>query len=308
MATLDVVLLLALSAIWGSSFIFIRWLVPLIGPVATADLRMLIAGVALMLFFLAARIRPGWRKNVGHFLVIGLLNSAIPFVLYSAAALVLPAAMEAIFNSMSPMFGAVFSAIWLSERLTPRKAAGLVLGVAGVVTMSSLGGLRFDLGTTLAVIACLLAPLCYGLAGVYIRKRASHVRPLAVAGGSQLLGGLALFPAIAAAPPRMAAVDTHVAIVVVAFALLCSAVAYVIYYKLIADVGATRALTVTFLIPVFAMVWGLLFLREPVTWSMILGAAVILAGTYLVSGKGLARRRSAPTGPEVRRQGSAKVY
>jgi len=132
---------------------------------------MLIAGVALALFFLAARIRPGWRKNLRHFLVIGVLNSAIPFALYSAAALVLPAAMEAIFNSMSPMFGAVFSAIWLGEKLTARKSAGLVLGVAGVVAMSSLGGLAFDLGTTLAVIACVLAPLCYGLAGVYIRKR-----------------------------------------------------------------------------------------------------------------------------------------
>ena len=286
MAAVDVVLLLALSAIWGSSFIFIRWLAPLIGPVATADLRMLIAGIALVLFFLAARIRPGWRKNARHFLVIGLLNSAIPFVLYSAAALVLPAAMEAIFNSMSPMFGAVFAAIWLGEKLTARKAVGLALGVVGVAAMSSLGGLRLDLGTALAVIACVLAPLCYGLAGVYIRKRASGVRPIAVAGGSQLFGGLALAPFIAAAPPSAAALDARVGIIVVAFALLCSAIAYVIYYKLIADVGPTKALTVTFLIPLFAMAWGRLLLGEAVTWSMILGAAVILAGTWLVAARG----------------------
>jgi drug/metabolite transporter (DMT)-like permease len=286
MATLDVVLLLALSAIWGSSFIFIRWLAPLIGPIATADFRMLIAGIALVIFFLAARIRPEWRKNARHFLVIGLLNSAVPFVLYSAAALVLPAAMEAIFNSMSPMFGAIFAAIWLGEKLNARKTAGLVLGVAGVVTMSSLGGLHFDLVTALAVSACVLAPLCYGLAGVYIRKRAAGIRPIAVAGGSQLFGGLALLPFIAAAPPTASAVDARVGMIVVVFALLCSAVAYVIYYKLIADIGPTKALTVTFLIPVFAMAWGLLFLRETVTWSMILGAAVILLGTYLVAAKG----------------------
>lgn len=107
MRMVDVLLLLALSAIWGSSFIFMRHLAPLIGPVATADMRMFLAGVFLALFFLVTRFRPGWRQNWKHFLLIGLLNSAIPFVLYSAAALYLPASMEAIFNSMSPMFGAI---------------------------------------------------------------------------------------------------------------------------------------------------------------------------------------------------------
>jgi drug/metabolite transporter (DMT)-like permease len=286
MPTRDVVLLLVLSAIWGSSFIFIRYLAPIIGPVATADLRMLIAGIALALFFLAARVAPGWRKNFRHFLVIGLLNSAIPFVLYSMAALVLPAAMEAIFNSMSPMFGAIFAAIWLGEKLTARKIVGLALGVSGVVAMSSLGGLRFDLETSLAVAACVLAPLCYGLAGVYIRTRASGVRPLAVAGGSQLLGGLALLPFVAVFPPAASSIDGRLALLVVAFAILCSGVAYIIYYKLIADIGPTKALTATFLIPVFSMGWGLLLLGEPVTGSMVLGAVIILAGTYLVAAHG----------------------
>jgi drug/metabolite transporter (DMT)-like permease len=283
MATIDLVLLLVLSAIWGSSFIFIRYLAPIIGPVATADARMLIAGVALVLFFLATRFKPEWKKNARHFLVIGLLNSAIPFVLYSVAALVLPAAMEAIFNSMSPMFGAVFAALWMNEKLTALKIVGLVLGVGGVVTMSSLGGLRFDLQTTLAVIACVLAPMCYGLAGVYIRTRASGAKPMAIAGGSQLFGGLALLPFVAVFPPAASSVDARIALIVITFALACSAVAYLIYYKLIADIGPTKALTVTFLIPVFAMLWGLALLREAVTWSMIVGAAIILVGTYLVA-------------------------
>ncbi len=282
MATVDVVLLLVLSGIWGSSFIFIRFLAPIIGPVATADARMLLAGVALALFFLATRFKPEWRKNAWHFLVIGLLNSAIPFVLYSVAALVLPAAMEAIFNSLSPMFGAVFAALWMNEKLTPRKIAGLVLGVGGVVTMSSLSGLRFNVQTGLAIAACVLAPMCYGLAGVYIRTRVSGVKPMAIAGGSQLFGGLALLPFVAIFPPAAASVDLRIALIVLAFALACSGVAYLIYYKLIADIGPTKALTVTFLIPVFAMFWGLLLLHEAVTWSMIVGAAVILAGTYLV--------------------------
>ena len=305
-ATIDILLLLALSAIWGSSFIFMRYLAPIIGPVATADARMLLAGVALVLFFLAARFKPEWRKNARHFLIIGLLNSAIPFVFYSLAALVLPAAMEAIFNSMSPMFGAVFAALWMNEKLTARKIVGLVLGVGGVVTMSSLGGLRFDLRTALAVIACVLAPMCYGLAGVYIRTRASGAKPMAIAGGSQLFGGLALLPFVAVFPPASSSIDARIALIVVAFALVCSGVAYLIYYKLIADIGPTRALTVTFLIPVFAMLWGLSFLREAVTWSMIVGAIIILVGTYLVAAGGRSRTsapRASTAGVREKKQG-----
>jgi drug/metabolite transporter (DMT)-like permease len=294
---IDVLLLLALSAIWGSSFIFMRYLAPVIGPVATADMRMFLAGVFLALFFIVTRFKPEWRKNWKHFLLIGLLNSAIPFVLYSAAALYLPASMEAIFNSMSPMFGAIFGAIWLGERFTARKVAGLLLGIGGVVVMSSLGRLPGGLATVLAIVACIIAPMCYGLAGVYIKRKASSVKPMAIAGGSQLLGGLALMPFLFIAPPAASAVTPRVALIVVAFALLCSAIAYLIYYRLIADVGPTKALTVTFLIPVFAMLWGLLFLGETVTWSMGLGAAIILAGTFLVT----APRREASTKGSVSR-------
>ena len=293
----DVLLLLALSASWGSSFIFMRHLAPLIGPVATADMRMFLAGVFLALFFLVTRFRPGWRQNWKHFLLIGLLNSAIPFVLYSAAALYLPASMEAIFNSMSPMFGAIFGAIWLDERLTVRKIAGLLLGIGGVVVMSSFGRLPGGLPTALAILACIIAPMCYGLAGVYIKRKASGAKPMAIAGGSQLIGGLALMPFVFISPPAASAITPRIALIVIAFALLCSAVGYIIYYRLIADVGPTRALTVTFLIPVFAMLWGSLFLGEVVTWSMGLGAAIILAGTYLV----IAPRRKAPEGAGVNR-------
>jgi drug/metabolite transporter (DMT)-like permease len=293
MTITSVLLLLLLSAIWGSSFIFIRYLAPLIGPVATADFRMLLAGIALVLFFLATRFTADWRKNWKHFLIIGLTNSALPFVLYSAAALVLPASMEAIFNSLSPMFGALFAALWLGERLTARKIVGLALGIAGVIAMSSLAGLSPGLSTILAVAACILAPLCYGLAGVYIKRSASGVKPMAIAGGSQLLGGIALMPFLLAAPPARASFSPAVAGIVVVFALLCSGIAYIIYYRLISDIGPTRALTVTFLIPVFAMGWGILLLGETITWSMALGAAIILAGTYLVTTRG--KRRATQT-------------
>jgi drug/metabolite transporter (DMT)-like permease len=274
--------LLALSAIWGSSFIFMRYLAPILGPVVTADMRVLIAGAALAGFFAVTRFKPEWRENWKHFLVIGMVNSGIPFILYSFAALYLPASLEAILNSTAPLFGAVFSAIWLAERLTLRKIAGLALGIAGVALVSSLGGFERSPMSWLALAACLLAPACYGLAGVYIRKRAASVRPMATAGGSQLAAGLVLLPLVFFFPPA-GPVTLSVGALTACFALLCSAVAYILYYRLIADVGPTRALTVTFLIPVFAMVWGALFLGERITPSMIGGAAVILAGTWLIA-------------------------
>jgi len=285
MTPVDILLLGTLSAIWGGSFIFMRYLAPLIGPVATADSRMLLAGIVLVAAFAAARYRAGWRRNARHFLVLGVLNSAVPFLLYSLAALVLPASLEAIFNALSPMFGAVFAALWLGERLTARKATGLALGVAGVVFTSGFSGVALDARTGLAMAGCLLAPACYGLSGVYLSKRAAGVPSLAIAGGSQRCGGLALLPFLFAWPPGPAPLELRIVLVVVAFALLCNALAYLIYYRLMATVGPTRALTVTFLVPVFSMAWGWLFLREPVTWGMATGAAVILAGTWLVVGR-----------------------
>jgi drug/metabolite transporter (DMT)-like permease len=201
--------------------------------------------------------------------------------------------MEAIFNSMSPMFGAIFAALWLGEMLTARKVIGLVLGIAGVVVTSSLGTVTVSVITVLAIAACLLAPACYGLAGAYIKKRASAVPSRAIAGGSQLLGGIALMPFLLVSPPPLSALNATVVLLVIAFAVLCSAVAYLIYYKLIADVGPTKALTVTFLIPIFAMLWGVLFLHEAVTVSMAAGAAIILAGTFLVAAPG---KKPAPAG------------
>lgn len=281
MGALDVAFLLAVSAIWGSSFMFMRYLAPAVGPAFTADMRTLIAGIILGLFFLIIRFRPGWRRNAGHFVVIGLLNAGIPALLYSLAALSLPASVEAILNALSPLFGAVFSAIWLGERFTVRKILGLALGLAGVALVTGLGTGPGETTTLLSVAACVLATVCYGLAGVYIRKRASHVKPMAVAGGSQLAAGLIMLPLVFLAPPPAAEL-IRVAPVILVFALLCNAVAFLMYFRLISSAGPTKALTVTFLIPVSGMVLGALVLLEPVTGWMIIGTLVILAGSALV--------------------------
>jgi drug/metabolite transporter (DMT)-like permease len=290
MGVTNMLLLAALAAIWGSSFLFMRYLSPLLGPVVTADMRVLIAGLALAAFFAAIRFKPQWRRNWRHFLVIGMVNSGVPFLLYSFAALHLPASVESILNAFSPVFGALFSAVWLGERITLRKASGMVLGVGGVALVSSFGGFPHGPMTYPAVAACLLAAACYGLAGIYIKKRAFDVKPMAVAGGSQLTAGVILFPLVFLFPPP-AAVTVSTSVLVAAFALLCSAVAYLIYYKLMAETGPTRALAVTFLIPVFGMLWGALFLGERITPAIVGGAALILGGTFAIAAPCVLRRK-----------------
>jgi len=282
MKPLDVVLLLTLSAIWGASFLFMRYLAPLIGPLATAELRVLLAGVFLVLLFL--RIGPPlrWKSRWRQYLVVGLVNSAAPFCLYSFAALSLPASVESVLNALSPCFGAVFATVWLAEPLTGLKITGLVLGVTGVAVVGGWGSGDLTGATLVAVLACVGASACYGAAGIYLKKRAQGIEPPAMAAGSQLLAGLVLAPTLAFPPPQ-ALLDPGVAAIVVAFALLCSALAYLIFYRLVASVGPTKTLTVTFLIPVFGILWGVLFLHETVGVSTVAGSLLILGGTYLVA-------------------------
>jgi drug/metabolite transporter (DMT)-like permease len=280
---MDILLLIALSAIWGSSFMFMRYLAPIVGPVATADARLFIAGLVLVAVFALARFGLKWRLRWKRYLLVGLLNSGLPFLLYSFASLSLPSNVEVVINALAPGFGALFGAIWLGERLDARKLAGLLLGLGGVVVVSGIAAGGQGAGTAGAVLACVGATVCYGLAGVYIKLKAKDIEPKAMAGASQLLAGLAIMPALALSPPR-SAISLPTAAIMLAFAILCSAVAYLIYYRLVAKAGPSRALTVTFLMPVFGFLWGGLFLGEAISLRMLAGAAIILAGTFLVVG------------------------
>ena len=282
MTFLDLLSLFALAAIWGGSFIFMRFLSPILGPVTTTGARVLVAGLFLWAVFAVTGFRLEWRRNWKRFLVLGVVNSGVPFLLYAFAALYIPASLSVVLNSLAPMFGAVFSAVWLAERLTFRKLAGLALGILGVALVSSLDRVSGSPLALAGIAACVLATVCYGLAAVYMRKRAMDVKPRALAGGSQLLAGLLFLPLAAALPPRSVP-SAQVIGVAVVFGVLCSAVAFLLYFRLVARTGPTRALTVTLLMPAFGMLWGFLILGEPITWVRLLGAGIILAGTYLVA-------------------------
>src|SRR6267378_538706 len=259
MSAADAARLVTLAAIWGASFLFIRIAAPAIGVVATADVRMLIAGSALALYYALTGFDAEWRRWWRYYLLIGALNCVAPFLLFGYAALELSVGLMAVLNATSPMWGAPLSALTLRERLSPGRIAGLLIGVVGVALVSGAeGSARW-----LATLAGLAAAFCYGLTGVVLRRWGQNASARGMAAGTLLMGGVLLAPVLAVAPPPWPAVN--VVLAMLALALVCSSLGYILYFRLIADIGPAGALTVTYLIPIFGVVWGALFLGEPLS-------------------------------------------
>lgn len=272
----DAARLVTLAAMWGASFLFMRVAAPVVGAVATADLRMLIAGSALLAYYAATGFDAQWRLQWRHYLAIGILNSAAPFLLYSYAALDLSVGLLAVLNATSPMWAALLSVSLLREPLTPRRLGGLLTGVAGVALVCGA-----DASTRwISIAAGLAAASCYALTGIAVKRWGKGASARGMAVGTQVTGGVLLLPLLAVSPP--AEFTLVVAGALLALGMMCSALAYILYFRLIADIGATDALTVTYLIPIFGVLWGALFLGEPFTLRMVAGSLVVIAGTALV--------------------------
>lgn len=282
MKTVDYARLVLLAAIWGAAFIFLRVAAPVLGPAWTAEIRVLLGGLALLAWFRMGGFNPELRRHARPYLLLGTVNIAIPFVLYSYAAMHAPASLLSIINATAPIFGLVWSAALGDERVTLRKAAGLFLGVAGVALIAQPAGVAASPQFTWAMAAALGACCCYGITGVLMKRFAFGASPRGMAAGNQLAAALVLLPLLPLLPP-LAAPSALVIANLLALALLASGVAFVLYFRLIADVGATRALTVTYLIPLFGVLWGWLFLGEALPASALGGGALILAGTILVT-------------------------
>ncbi len=289
----DLLRLLTLAMIWGASFLLIRIAAPVMGPVLLIAVRVALAGLTLLLFARLTGKDLQFRRYWKQYAIIGVINSAIPFVLIATAELQLPASLAAILNATSPLFGAIFAYLWLKDPLTPRKILGLVMGFLGVAVLAGWSPLVLTTGVLIAAVCSLLGAASYGLGSVYTKARAGGAPALGMATGSQLAAAVALMPLVPftlpSAPPGRA---TIIAVLVLAF--VCTALAYIIYFRLVVDVGPLSALTVTFLVPIFATLWGALFLHEQVTLSMIVGCAMIFVGTGLILGLRLLPSSGAP--------------
>jgi len=274
-----------LAAIWGASFLFTRMTAPAFGPVAIAELRSAIAALVLLSML-------QWRGGVGdirglapnalRFVLLGAFNSAIPFTLFAYAALSITAGLASILNATVPLFAALVAWLWLRDKLTSWQWVGMAVGFAGVAWLSA-GQASFKPGGDgWAIGAALLASLSYGISGNFAKRYFAHVRPLAVATGSQIAAAALLLPVtLFYLPPAMPSIPDWLALL--ALGVFCTGIAYALYFKLIARAGPTKAMAVAFLIPAFAILWGVVFLAERVTAVMLSGCAIILIGTALAT-------------------------
>jgi len=279
--------MLSVAAIWGASYLFIRVGAPEFGAAAMGGVRAVAAAVLLLPLLLwrgqFSALRKHWR-GIGF---VGVTNAALPFLLFNFAALTIPAGLSSILSATTPLFAALIGAIWLGERLTLTRMAGLSLGFGGVVLLVA-GKLHFlpqqdMLRTMLASLACLAATLLYGVSGNFSKRYLSEAPPLAVATGSQMVAAVLLVgPALALWPAEPPSAKAWGA--VLALAALCTTFAYVLFFGLIARLGASKAMSALFMIPAFGVLWGCLFLGE--TFSLQMGGSclVILAGCALTTG------------------------
>ena len=276
-----------LGALWGSSFLFMRFSVVEFGAVATAAGRVAIAAAFLLPLIALKGLLPELKQHWKTVFFMGVFNSAIPFACFSFALLSITTGLSALLNATVPMFGALVAWVWLKDKPAMSRIAGIVVGFSGIALLAwdkaSFKPDASGLAPGWAVLACLLACLCYGISASFAKKYMVGIHPMVNAAGSQLGATLGLFlPALWLWPATTPSITAWLSLVVLGVA--CTGVAYILYFRLIEKAGPQRTLTVTFLIPVFAVVYGAVFLREAITPWMLLCAAVIVCGTSLATG------------------------
>jgi drug/metabolite transporter (DMT)-like permease len=278
---------LALGALWGSSFLFMHFAAAEFGAMATAAGRVGIAAAFLLPIVLVKGLLPELQHHWKKIFFMGIFNSAIPFACFAFSLLSITTGLSSILNATVPMFGALVAWVWLKDKPAPTRIVGIAIGFTGISLLAwGKASFKPDASgavTGWAVLACLLACLCYGIAASFTKKYMGGIHPMVTAAGSQIGATLGLLvPAIWLWPARPPSTSAWLALVVLGVA--CTGIAYIFYFRLIEKAGPQRTLTVTFLIPVFAVIYGAVFLREAVTPWMLLCAVVIVCGTALATG------------------------
>ncbi len=278
----EIVLMIALGAIWGASFLFMRLAVGEFGALPLIFVRVFVAGVFLAIAASLQHKQSEMFRAPLKMTVVGIVNSALPFTLFALGTQLLSAGFASVLNATAPFFGALVAVAVFRESLSKAKWIGLAIGFLGVCELVI--GNRSIEGSVTGVAVCLLAALCYGLAAHFTRRQLVGVSPIAVAAASQVTATLVLFPlACMTWPETMPSVQSWCA--AVALGILCTGVALAIYFYLLSAVGPTRAMSVGYLIPLFGVLWGSAFLGEQLTVSLAIGGAMILAGLFFINSK-----------------------
>ena len=275
--------MLLLAALWGASFLFMRVAVPEFGAVPLITVRVGIAALFLIAVILVKQQHAQLKGKALPLAVLGLINSAIPFSLFAYSTLFITAGFAAVLNSTAPLFGALIAFVWLKERLPFARLIGLLVGFTGVAVLLS-GKVSFKPGGGgFAALGALFAAFLYGIAANYTKQKLTGVKPLVTATGSQIAATLMMLPfAVALWPSVTPSLKAWLS--VLALGVFCTAIAYLLFFRLLEQIGPSKTITVTYLIPLFGISWGALFLEEAITLPMLIGGSIILTGTALATG------------------------
>lgn len=288
MSPIAITRLLTLAAVWGASFLFMRIIAPVLGTVPTAFFRVSIACLGLLVILALLRVRWDFNGKLKACLVLGMINSGIPATLYSVAAQVLPAGYSAIFNATTPLMGVLIGVLFFREPMTLSKLCGIFLGLFGVGILSGAGPVAFDLQLLQGALSCLAATTCYGFAGFLARRWLDQQGGLdsrLSALGSMMGATLLLLPLFAYSvmtQPPASWGGWQVWLSLLGLGLVCTAFAYILYFRLLSEIGPVKASTVTFMIPAFGVLWGAWLLDEPLSMAHLYGGVLIAVALWLV--------------------------
>jgi drug/metabolite transporter (DMT)-like permease len=266
-----------LGAIWGASFLFMRVAAPEFGSLALVEVRLALGALVLLPF--AWRVRQRMPRSIlPKLAVIGVINSAVPFLLFAWAAQHAPAAVSAICNATTVLFASLVAYVLYGEKMGGRRALALLVGFSGVVVLATAKG--SGSGTLLAVAAATLAAVLYGFGANMVRRHLTDLPPVAVAAGTLSMSALLVAPLALSQWPSQA-ISSASWWSAGALGVLCTGFAFLIYYRLIKRNGASRAATATYLIPLFAAGWAWMVLGEAVTARMLVAGALILGSVAI---------------------------
>ncbi|KAA8681261.1 DMT family transporter [Vibrio gigantis] len=274
--------LIILAAIWGGSFLFMRIAANPLGPAVLIEARVLCAAVTLLLVSFYLKKKLSFNTHSKHFFILGLFNTALPFLCFAYAAQTLNASTLAILNSTAPIWAAIIGAIWTKTALESKVLLGLGIGVTGVTVLVGWDAFNIGQEAILPIFAAVMAAFSYGIASNYT-KTAPKVEAFNNAHGSMWAAVLIVLPFVFFMPIREAP-DLTITTSVILLGAVCTGLAYLLYFNLINELGAPSALSVTFLIPVFGILWGNLFLDEAIGINTIVGSILVITGTMLVTG------------------------
>ncbi|CAK1763420.1 Drug/metabolite transporter (DMT)-like permease [Vibrio crassostreae] len=274
--------LIMLAAIWGGSFLFMRIAANPLGPAVLIEARVLCAAVTLLLVSFYLKRKLSFNAHAKHFFILGLFNTALPFLFFAYAAQTLNASTLAILNSTAPIWAAIIGAIWTKTTLEARVLLGLGIGVTGVGVLVGWDAMNIGQEAILPIFAAVMAAFSYGIASNYT-KQAPKVEAFNNAHGSMWAAVLIVLPFVFFMPMQEAP-NLTITMSVILLGAVCTGLAYLLYFNLINELGAPSALSVTFLIPVFGILWGNLFLDEAIGINTVVGSILVITGTMLVTG------------------------